>query len=103
MCFPPIRPRSGYRGHATAEDCEKRAAAHLDAVGKAAAAAGVAFDGMHVFAEHAYAAIIEAADDKGCDAICMASHGRTGLAAVFLGSVTVEVLTHSRIPVVVWR
>lgn len=85
------------------EDCEKRAAAYLDGVGKAAAAAGVAFDGMHVFAERAYAAIIEAADDKGCDAICMASHGRTGLAAVFLGSVTVEVLTHSRIPVVVWR
>ena len=85
------------------KDCEKRAAAHLDAVAKAAAAAGVACDTIHVFAEHAYAAIIEAADDKGCDVICLGSHGRTGLAAVFLGSVTVEVLTHSRIPVVVWR
>ena len=39
------------------EDCEKRAAAYLDGVGKAAATAGVAFDGMHVFAERAYAAI----------------------------------------------
>ena len=37
------------------KDCEKRAAAYLDGVGKAAAAAGVAFDGVHVFSERAYA------------------------------------------------
>ena len=48
------------------KDCEKRAAAHLDAVAKAAAAAGVACDTIHVFDQHAYAAIIEAADDRGC-------------------------------------
>ena len=51
----------------------------------------------------ASAEIIAAADDKGCDVISMASHGRTGLAAVFLGSTAVEVLTHSHIPVLVWR
>jgi len=71
-------------------NCEKRAAC-------------VAFDGIHVFAEHPYAAIIEAAQDNDCDAICMASHGHKGLAALVLGSETVQVLTHSRIPVVVWR
>jgi nucleotide-binding universal stress UspA family protein len=84
-------------------DCEKRAAAYLAVVGNAAVAAGVAFDSIHVSAQHASAEIIAAADDKGCDVICMASHGRTGLAAVFLGSAAVEVLTHSHIPVLVWR
>ena len=85
------------------KDCEKKAAGHLEVVRQASAAAGVAFDGIHVFAEHPYAAIIEAAQDNDCDAICMASHGHKGLAALVLGSETVQVLTHSRIPVVVWR
>jgi nucleotide-binding universal stress UspA family protein len=31
----------------------------------------------------------------------MAAHGRTGISAVLLGSVTNKVLTHSAIPVVV--
>jgi len=31
----------------------------------------------------------------------MASHGRSGIAAVLLGSVTNKVLTHTAIPVVV--
>jgi nucleotide-binding universal stress UspA family protein len=85
------------------EEREKRAAGYLDVVRRAAEAAGVAFDGMHVFAEQPYAAIIEAAQDNDCDAICMASHGHKGLAALVLGSETVQVLTHSKIPVVVWR
>ena len=84
-------------------ECEKRASGSLGLISKAAAAAGVTFGGMHVFAEQPYAAIIEAAEDQECDAICMASHGHKGLAALFLGSETVQVLTHSRIPVVVWR
>ena len=33
---------------------------------------------------------------KGCDLIVMASHGRSGLSAVVLGSVTVKVLTHGK-------
>lgn len=85
------------------ENCERRAAPYLDVVRRAAWAAGVPYDAMHVFAEQPYAAIIEAAEDKDCDAICMASHGHKGLAALVLGSETVQVLTHSKIPVVVWR
>ncbi|MEO8751085.1 MAG: universal stress protein [Casimicrobiaceae bacterium] len=84
-------------------DCEKRADGYLAVVEKAAKAAGVAFDGVHVSAEHPYAAIIEAAGQRACDVICMASHGRKGLVALVLGSETVKVLTHSAIPVVVWR
>jgi nucleotide-binding universal stress UspA family protein len=50
-----------------------------------------------------YQAIIEAASKKRCDLIAMASHGRRGVAALVLGSVTSKVLTHSRVPVLVYR
>jgi nucleotide-binding universal stress UspA family protein len=50
-----------------------------------------------------YEAIIETATKNGCDAIFMASHGRRGLSAVLLGSETQKVLTHSSIPVMVYR
>ncbi len=35
--------------------------------------------------------------------ISMESHGRTGVSALLLGSETTNVLTHSRIPVLVCR
>ncbi|MBO7173420.1 MAG: universal stress protein [Burkholderiaceae bacterium] len=48
-------------------------------------------------------AIIDLCDELGCDLIFMASHGRKGLAAVLLGSETQKVLTHSKVPVMVFR
>ena len=48
-------------------------------------------------------AIIELAKLNHCDLILMASHGRKGIAAVLLGSETQKVLTHSQIPVMVYR
>ena len=50
-----------------------------------------------------YEGIIEAATKSGCDLIFMASHGRSGIKALLLGSETNKVLTHSRIPVLVYR
>jgi nucleotide-binding universal stress UspA family protein len=50
-----------------------------------------------------YQAIIQSASTHGCDLIVMASHGRGGISAVLLGSVTLKVLTHTRIPVLVCR
>ncbi|MCB1889054.1 MAG: universal stress protein [Rhodocyclaceae bacterium] len=50
-----------------------------------------------------YEAIIEAANRHACDLIFMASHGRRGLASLLLGSETQKVLTHSTIPVLVYR
>ncbi|MDY0072409.1 MAG: universal stress protein [Thauera sp.] len=50
-----------------------------------------------------YEAVIDAADRHGCDLIFMASHGRRGLASLLLGSETQKVLTHSKIPVLVYR
>lgn len=85
------------------EACRRDAARYLAVIRNAAAAAGVACDELHVFHAQSYAAIIEAAEDRACDLICMASHGRTGLTALVVGSVTMKVLTHSRIPILVWR
>ncbi len=47
--------------------------------------------------------IIAAAENKHCDLIFMASHGRRGASALLLGSETQKVLTHCRIPVLVYR
>lgn len=50
-----------------------------------------------------YEAIISAAESTGCDLIFMASHGRRGISGLLLGSETQKVLTHSKIPVLVYR
>ncbi len=48
-------------------------------------------------------AIIREAREEGCDLIFMASHGRRGMAGLLLGSETQKVLTHCKIPVLVYR
>ena len=53
--------------------------------------------------ESIHQGIIDAAKREKCDLIVMASHGRRGLSAVVLGSETLKVLTHSKIPVLVYR
>lgn len=68
-----------------------------------AKAHGVVFDSLEVEDDHPYQAIIDTAEQRGCDLIAMASHGRRGVAAVVLGSETTKVLTHSKIPVLVYR
>ncbi|MGC2204252.1 MAG: universal stress protein [Stellaceae bacterium] len=82
---------------------QKHAEKTLGAVAQAAQAAGVACEMVHVEHEHPYQAIIDTAESKGCDLIVMASHGRHGISAIVLGSETVKVLTHSKIPVLVHR
>ena len=68
-----------------------------------AAAANVGCEVVHAQHEHPYQAIIDTATSRGCDLIVMASHGRRGISAIVLGSETVKVLTHSTIPVLVYR
>jgi len=80
---------------------QKHAEKILGAV--AAQAAGVACETIQVEHEHPYQAIINTAASKGCDLIIMASHGRRGISAIVLGSETLKVLTHCKIPVLVHR
>jgi nucleotide-binding universal stress UspA family protein len=75
----------------------------LDAAEKQAQAAGVECSKMTLISDEPYEAIIEAATRNACDLIFMASHGRRGSSALLLGSETHKVLTHSKIPVLVYR
>jgi nucleotide-binding universal stress UspA family protein len=85
-------------------DAQQRlAAARIQQVQQACAAAGVSCDAHTVEAIHPWEAIIELAKSAGCDLLVMASHGRRGVSALLLGSETQKVLTHSSIPVLVVR
>jgi nucleotide-binding universal stress UspA family protein len=77
--------------------------ANLDAAAKLAAARGVECDALTVKNVVPWEGIVAAAKKRKCDVIFMASHGRRGIAGVVLGSVTHQVLTHSKIPVLVFR
>ena len=82
---------------------QEQAEKTLGAVAVAAQGAGVACETVQVEHEHPYRAIIDVADSKGCDLIVMASHGRHGISAIVIGSETVKVLTHCKVPVLVHR
>jgi nucleotide-binding universal stress UspA family protein len=75
----------------------------MEQVKMAAEAAGIKCETIREVHDQAYRAIIDAAHALSCDLIVMASHGRRGLSALLLGSETVKVLTHSTIPVLVYR
>ncbi len=87
-----------YHQHAS-----EQAARHLGEAAAKAKAAGVPCETVQVDHDHPYQAIIDTAVAKGCDLIAMASHGRRGISALVLGSETTKVLTHSTIPVLVFR
>ena len=72
-------------------------------IGATAKAAGVPFEPVVANAPVPYKGIIDAADKRKCDAIFIASNGHRGLTSLLLGSVTQKVLTHSTIPVLVFR
>ena len=82
---------------------KKVAQRHLDVVKKAAADASVSCACYYTTSDFPADAIVKAAKKYKCDAIFMASHGRTGLSRLLLGSEATKVLTHTKIPVVVYR
>ena len=86
-----------------AEMADQQAQEILDFVAAACREAGVDCQTLSVTSDIPYEAIIEAAEKAGCDLIFMASHGRKGISGLLLGSETNKVLTHSKIPVLVYR
>jgi len=86
-----------------AELTEKQSQDILAAALAQASEAGVASTGVSATSDIPYDAIIEAANSNACDLIFMASHGRRGISGLLLGSETHKVLTHSTIPVLVFR
>ncbi|WP_332671255.1 universal stress protein [Aromatoleum sp.] len=106
--FPmPIYGEGALIDPTTPEQFSKSAEAEarkiLNSAKSEADAAGVAADTDTVVNEVPYEAVIDAAERHGCDLIFMASHGRRGIAGLLLGSETQKVLTHSKVPVLVYR
>lgn len=91
----------------TEEEFERDAKAHseryLGVIVRAAREANVVCDTASVVSDHPHEEIILAARERRCDLIVMASHGRKGIQGFLLGSETQKVLTHSSIPVLVYR
>ncbi|MEO8626481.1 MAG: universal stress protein [Betaproteobacteria bacterium] len=86
-----------------AKNSRAEAEAYLAVIEKAAKQAGVTCDTASATSDQPYQAIIKTAEEKGCDLIMMASHGRRGVQGLLVGSETQKVLTHSRTPVLVYR
>jgi nucleotide-binding universal stress UspA family protein len=84
-------------------DEELHARAHLAILERAAKGAGVPFEGVVVTSDRPWEAIVETARTRGCDLVAMASHGRTGLTSLILGSQAQRVLAHSPVPVLIFR
>ncbi|KLK92938.1 universal stress protein [Microvirga vignae] len=85
------------------EHVAKEASKTLEEAAKVAADAGVEASPIHREDDEPYQAIVRTAEGRGCDLIVMASHGRGGVSAMFLGSETLKVLSHSKLPVLVVR
>ena len=82
---------------------EAMADGYLTSVHTKARAGGVICDTVKMTSDHPWKAIVQAAGERRCDLIFMASHGRKGITGLLLGSETQKVLTHSKLPVLVHR
>ena len=79
------------------------AKAILDAAAQKAKAAGVTCEFVHIPDQHPAEGIIAIAEQKSCDLIVMASHGRRAVKRLLLGSQVNEVLVHSKVPALIVR
>ena len=85
------------------EQMSERAQNVLDQICVESGRAGITCNSVHVFGDAPYQAIIDAARTHNCDVVVMGSHGYGGFKQFILGSETARVLSHSVIPVVVYR
>ncbi|MGE5772070.1 MAG: universal stress protein [Hyphomicrobiales bacterium] len=83
---------------------EDMAAASAKVILDAAAQnAGVTCEFVHIPDQHPAEGIIAIAEQKSCDLIVMASHGRRAVKRLLLGSQVNEVLVHSKVPALIVR
>ena len=75
----------------------------VDAVQKIALKQRIQTKALTVKSEVISDALLSTAKKYACDLIVMASHGRRGIKRLLLGSETQQVLTHSKIPVLVLK
>lgn len=67
----------------------------------AARSAGVSYKSVYKISDRPHEVIVETAEKQDCDLIYMASRGPKSIGGLLLGSVTLKVLMHSKIPVLV--
>ncbi len=91
------------RGGKAEEDARAQAAKFLAFVREHAAAAGVPCYTVVATNNHPYDAIVNIANERGCDLIVMTSRYRKGLASVIMGSEATRVLHRASIPVLTFR
>jgi nucleotide-binding universal stress UspA family protein len=82
---------------------EAQAKKALAGVEAEARKAGVRCTTRSPVAAQAADAILKEARQAGCDAIAMATHGRSGVGGLILGSVAQKVIAGAKVPVVVTR
>lgn len=75
----------------------------LDQVAERARRAGIEPATSVAVSDTPWKAIIQAAEEGGCDLVCIGSHGRGGVSALLQGSETLALLGHSQIPTLVCR
>lgn len=97
---PGSGERPGYEDSLTQEEVAEEI---LTSAMATARRLGVEADTLHVSDAVPADAIIETAKARNCQLIAMASHGRSGLGRVLLGSQTSDVLARCGIPVLVVR
>jgi nucleotide-binding universal stress UspA family protein len=90
--------REGY-----ALSMQKSGEVYLGTMQKMADKAGVTYAGILRTSNDTAQAIVDTAQEYGCDLIFMGSHGHSGLGKLLLGSVTSKVLALCDMPVFVYR
>jgi nucleotide-binding universal stress UspA family protein len=97
--YAPVDVKAPALDEISREEAQK----YLSVVTNKAKEIGVPCETLSVSYASPYQAIIKAASDRGCDLIIMASHGRKGITGELVGSETARVITHCKIPVLVYR
>jgi nucleotide-binding universal stress UspA family protein len=95
---PGLMPKRAYQAKS-----KEAVDMNLASIESVAAAAGVPYEGFTLSAVTPWPAIVEAAKEMSCDLIFMASHARKGITGLLKGSQAAQVMTHSSVPVLVWR
>ena len=85
------------------EEARTLAAGFMAFIQKTAAAAGVPCETVVATNAHPYDAIVNTANERGCDLIVMTSRYRKGLVSLIMGNESTRVLHRASIPVLTFR
>jgi len=85
------------------EEAQQNAARFLEFVKTSAAAANVPCDAVVTTNVHPYDAIVNTANERGCDLIVMTARYRKGLVKLIMGDEATRVLHRASIPMLIFR